>query len=102
MPLKSEIEGGKSFLNRTDNMLVIHRMPKSESMKYYTMISTEKIKDLDSGGSYTPMNQPVLFEFNKGLGFKTSGIDSLSDLRPGGVISNSFPVKSDPGNILPF
>lgn len=102
MPLKSEIEGGKSFLNRTDNMLVIHRMPKSESMKYYTMISTEKIKDLDSGGSYTPMNQPVLFEFNSGLGFKTSGIDSLSDLRPGEVISNSFPINPGSNNIKPF
>lgn len=106
MPLKSEIEGGKSFLNRTDNMLVIHRMPKNESMKYYTMISTEKIKDIDSGGSYTPRDQPVLFEFNSGLGFKVSGKDSLSDLRPGGIISNSFPVRNDPGSpnnhVIPF
>tara|TARA_R110000751_G_scaffold73709_2_gene149100 strand:+ start:20390 stop:21301 length:912 start_codon:yes stop_codon:yes gene_type:complete len=101
MPLKSEIEGGKSFLNRCDNMLVLHRLIKNESMKYYTMLSTEKIKDLDSGGNYTPLDQPALFEFNSGLGFKIAGKDPLSDLRPGGVISNSFPVKTETTK-LPF
>ena len=101
-PLKDHIEGGKSFLNRSCNMLVLHRLIKSPTMKYYTMISTEKIKDLDSGGNYTPLDQPLLFEFNSGLGFKINGVDPLQDLRPNGTISKSFPVKKDSPQSPPF
>lgn len=104
-PLKDHIEGGKSFLNRACNMLVCHRLVKSPTMKYYTMISTEKIKDTDSGGSFTPIDQPLLFEFNSGLGFKINGVDPLDDLRPEGAKSKSFPTKNEKTifkNDLPF
>ena len=74
-------------------------------MKYYTMISTEKIKDIDSGGSFTKIDQPLLFEFNSGLGFKINGVDPLDDLRPqgankqsDGIIKNSDIRQND----LPF
>ena len=106
-PLKDHIEGGKSFLNRCCNMLVLHRLVKSESMKYYTMVSTEKIKDIDSGGGFTPIDQPILFEFNSGLGFKCQGVDPLYDLRPEKIIyknSDIFNNKSVeiPDKDLPF
>jgi len=52
-PLKDGIEGGKSFLNRCDDMIVIHRLIKHEVMKFVTWISTEKIKDIDTGGKHT-------------------------------------------------
>jgi hypothetical protein len=68
-PLKDHIEGGKSFLNRSDDMIVIHRLTKSPTMKYETMISTEKIKDKETGGALTEFNMPLLFNFNNGLGF---------------------------------
>lgn len=95
-PLKDHIEGGKSFLNRACNMLVLHRLVKSESMKYYTMISTEKIKDIDSGGSFTKIDQPLLFEFNSGLGFKINGVDPLSDLRPEGSPKSTPEIFKEP------
>jgi hypothetical protein len=81
-PLKDSIEGGKSFTNRSDDVFIIHRLLKSESMKYYTMINVEKVKDTATGGGITPLNEPILAEFNNGLGFKIGGKDALKDLRP--------------------
>lgn len=80
-PLKDHIEGGKAFLNRTCDMAVIHRLIKHPEMKYYLMISTEKIKDTDSGGSLTELNNPVLAEFNSGKGYIIGGIDPLREYR---------------------
>jgi hypothetical protein len=76
-PLKDHVEGGKSFLNRCDDMIVVHRLVKHESMRYETMISVEKVKDTDTGGKQTMLNIPVLFNFNAGLGFRCGGIDPI-------------------------
>lgn len=80
-PLKDHIEGGKAFLNRCDDMFVIHRLIKDEKMKFYTMVSVEKIKDLDTGGRHTAINEPILCEFNSGHGFVVSGVDPLLKVR---------------------
>lgn len=76
-PLKAHIEGGKPFLNRCDDMIVIHRLVKHPDMKYYTMIDVEKVKDRDTGGQQTEQGQPILFDYNKGLGFTCNGVDPL-------------------------
>jgi hypothetical protein len=76
-PLKAHIEGGKPFLNRCDDMIVIHRLVKHPTMKYQTMIDVEKIKDRDTGGQQTELGQPLLFDFNRGLGFTIGGIDAI-------------------------
>ena len=73
-PLKAHVEGGKPFLNRCDDMIVIHRLVKHVDMKYQTMISVEKVKDRDTGGQQTDLNEPLLFDYNKGLGFKIGGV----------------------------
>jgi len=80
-PLKDHIEGGKSFLNRCDNMFVIHRLIKHSTMNLYTMVNVEKIKDKDTGGQLTPMNMPILCEYNFGFGFKVAGVDPLQGKR---------------------
>tara|TARA_R110002012_G_scaffold314915_2_gene528082 strand:- start:1148 stop:2026 length:879 start_codon:yes stop_codon:yes gene_type:complete len=80
-PLKDGIEGGKAFLNRCDDMIVIHRLIKHQTMKYQTMISTEKIKDKDTGGSLTEMNMPLLFDYNFGLGFTIQNENPLKEFR---------------------
>ena len=80
-PLKDDIEGGKAFLNRCDDMIVLHRLVKHEKMKYYTMLSVEKIKDMETGGRHTNFDSPLLFEWNYGLGFKVVGIDPLKSYR---------------------
>jgi hypothetical protein len=91
-PLKDHVEGGKAFLNRCDDMFVIHRLIKHEIMKYYTMVNVEKIKDMDTGGMHTRLDEPVLCEFNNGLGFKINSVNPLQSV----TVSNSFPAKQLP------
>jgi hypothetical protein len=94
-PLKDHIEGGKAFTNRCDDMFVIHRLIKHETMKYFTMINVEKIKDTDTGGQLTRLNEPVMCEYNNGLGFKIAGVNPLKQN------SNSFPTKPISSYIKP-
>lgn len=80
-PMAAHVEGGKSWLNRTDSFLTIHRLVKSETMKYVTLISVDKIKDVSSGGKQTLLDDYILCDFNNGLGFKLYGIDPLNKIR---------------------
>jgi hypothetical protein len=93
-PLKDHIEGGKAFSNRCDDLFVIHRLVKHETMKYCTWVNVEKVKDMDTGGKHTALNDPIMFDFNSGLGFKVNGVDPLFNVRP--KISNAFPAKQLP------
>lgn len=101
-PLKDHIEGGKAFTNRCDDMFVVHRLIKHETMKYFTMINVEKIKDTDTGGQLTRINEPVMCEYNNGLGFKVGGVDALrftpSNTFPAGKPISSYIKPND----LPF
>jgi len=81
-PLKDHIEGGKAFLNRCDDMFVIHRLIKHETMKYVTWVGVEKVKDMETGGKHTGLNEPVYCMFNAGLGFQINGVDPLAKHRP--------------------
>lgn len=89
-PLKDHVEGGKAFLNRIDNMLVIHRLIKHEHMKFMTMVNVEKVKDQDTGGKITGLNNPIMCEYNSGLGFKIEFIDPLAKFRPKPDTSNNL------------
>jgi len=80
-PLKDHVEGGKSFLNRCDDMIVVHRLIKHETMRFYTLVSVEKIKDTDTGGKHTLIDDPILFDYNKGLGFTNENVDPLHEWR---------------------
>lgn len=91
-PYKSEIEGGKAFANRVDDFIILHRMTDHEGdMRYKTMLIVSKVKDLETGGRINHPNNPVLFDWNSGLGFKC-GFDE--------GINRSFKVKTE--NDLPF
>ena len=81
MPLKANIEGGNSFLNRCCDMFTVHRLVSHPSMKFETMVTIEKIKDRTTGGECTNLNDPLLFNFNDGKGFTCRGIDPLRSLR---------------------
>ena len=80
-PRKDDIEGGKAFCNRVDDMIVVHRLTKHETMRFYTMVSVEKVKDVETGGRQTLMDEPILFEYNFGLGFRNDSIDPLHEYR---------------------
>jgi hypothetical protein len=81
-PMKDHVEGGKAFTNRCDDMIVIHRLIKHDIMKFVTWVSVEKVKDVDTGGKHTGLNDPVYCEYNYGLGFKVYGKDVISEFRP--------------------
>jgi hypothetical protein len=80
--LKDHIEGGKAFLNRCDDMFVIHRLIKHETMKFITWVGVEKVKDTETGGKHTALNEPVYCNFNSGIGFEINGVDPLAPHRP--------------------
>ena len=80
-PMAAYVEGGKSFLNRCDDFITIHRLVKHETMKYVTLISVDKIKDTDTGGKHTLLDDYIFCDFNSGLGFELYGINPLSKLR---------------------
>jgi len=80
-PLKDHIEGGKAFLNRCDDMFVIHRLIKHPEWKYSTWINVEKVKDVETGGRHTLLNEPIICNFNSGIGFEINGVDPLKKFR---------------------
>ena len=90
-PMKDHVEGGKAFSNRCDDFFVIHRLVKHSNMKYTTWVNVEKVKDIETGGRHTGLNEPVYCEFNSGLGFQVGGVDPLRQYRPK---SNSFPAQN--------
>lgn len=76
-PMKAHIEGGKPFLNRCDDMIIIHRLTKHETLRTQTLIEVEKVKDTDTGGKQTNIDNPLMFSYNYGLGFLNQGIDAI-------------------------
>lgn len=80
-PMAAYVEGGKSFLNRCDDFITIHRLIKHETMKYVTLVSVDKVKDTDTGGKHTLLDDYIFCDFNRGLGFEIYGINPLQKLR---------------------
>ena len=78
-PYKADTEGGKPFQNRCDDFIIIHRLTKHPTMKYYTLVSIDKVKDMETGGEQTEYDKPIFCEFNNGLGFKVEGINPLKE-----------------------
>jgi len=60
----------RDFCNKFGVTIYINTHPNSES------------KDMDTGGKHTALNDPIMFDFNSGLGFKVNGVDPLQSVRP--------------------
>ena len=78
-PRKADCEGGQVFPNRVDNMLCIHRLTTHKELWHLTEVHVYKIKDKETGGSPTPLNEPLRFDYNHGLGFTIGGINVLKN-----------------------
>lgn len=89
IPFKADTEGGKPFSNRCDDFYVVHRLTKLESMRTYTLIGVDKIKDTETGGSCTMMDEPVLCEYNNGLGFTINGVNPLRSVKQKNVLEEN-------------
>lgn len=79
MPLKHEAEGGSRFSNSADDWINLHRLNKLASMKFFTMIDIDKIKDVDTGGEMTTDNIPIMAYYNYGRGFMINGVNPLAE-----------------------
>lgn len=79
-PLKSDIEGGKAFANKADDFLIVHRLTQHPDLWNYTMVEVTKIKDTDTGGKPTMLNEPMMLDYNFGLGFVIRGKDVIKRL----------------------
>ena len=78
-PMKSESEGGQPFGNRTDDFITIHRLVGHPMRNYITEAHIRKIKDTETGGKVTPIDAPLDFNFNSGLGFTMNGQNILNN-----------------------
>ena len=78
-PTKAQSEGGQPFGNRTDDFITIHRLVGHPLKKFITDVYIRKIKDTETGGNVTPIDEPLEFEFNSGLGFTMNGQNILNN-----------------------
>jgi len=92
MPLKHNAEGGSIFSNMSDDWINLNRLGKLASMKYFTMVDIDKVKDVDTGGNKTEAGFPVMCHFNDGLGFKINGVNPLAEVqnKPIHQVSNTL------------
>lgn len=81
MPLKHNAEGGSVFSNMSDDWINLNRLNKLASMKYFTMVDIDKVKDNDTGGDMTESDCPLMFFFNNGLGFTINGVNPLAEVQ---------------------
>lgn len=78
-PLKSMVEGGQSFANRADDIVILHRKTKSPDLYKITEINIDKVKDHDTGGRPTPFNEPIKIKMVDGnCGFVDNETESFN------------------------
>lgn len=58
-PMASDVEGGGKFVNRADEFICIHRYTQHPTDWMYSHIHIRKVKDIDSGGRPTPLDNPI-------------------------------------------
>ncbi len=85
-PNKADTEGGQKVANKADDFLTIHRITQHPTDWMVTEIHVRKIKDTETGGKPTILDNPVKFEMYKGgTAFRErldgfgSGVDPIMD-----------------------
>lgn len=81
-PMASDVEGGGKFVNRADDFIVIHRYTQHPSEWMYSHIHVRKIKEIETGGRPTMMDEPIRLRASKNnVGFEIDGKDVLHSLQ---------------------
>jgi len=74
VPLASDVEGGGKFVNRADDFICIHRYLQHETEWMVSMIHVRKIKEIETGGQPTPLDDPIKMRSMPGnVGFSING-----------------------------
>lgn len=78
-PMASDVEGGGKFVNRRDEFIVIHRYTQHPTDWMYNHIHVRKVKDIDTGGRPTPLDEPIkLKSILNNVGFQINGSNLIS------------------------
>ena len=62
--MAADIEGGGKWVNRADDFIVIHRLTQHPLEWTNTEIHVKKVKEIETGGKTTFMDNPVIFRLN--------------------------------------
>lgn len=82
-PQKADTEGGGKVANKADDFLTIHRVAQHPTEWMITEIHVRKIKDTETGGRVTPIDEPVKLEmYNNGCSFKERREDGERSIDP--------------------
>jgi hypothetical protein len=92
-PNMADAEGGGKWGNRADDFIVIHRYVADPLNWMYTHVHVKKIKETETGGKPTPLNDAVRFKYEYGTGFTCAGVNPL-ERKDGIKINTNF--------VLPF
>ena len=92
-PQKADVEGGGKFANRADDFLTIHRYTNHPTEANVTHIHVRKIKDNQTGGRPTIVDDPVKLKTVKGYFglFDEQGKSPLINIH----LSSQFPIRND-------
>lgn len=74
-PRKEDTEQGGKVANKADDFITIHRITQHPTDWMITEVHVRKIKDTETGGRPTPLEEPIKFERYKG-GYAYVEIDS--------------------------
>lgn len=94
-PSKSQSEGGQPFGNRTDDFLTIHRLVGHPVRNFVTEVYVRKVKDTETGGKVSPIDDPLDFEFNSGLGFTMDGQNILNQTKQNDLELKALPLNDE-------
>lgn len=64
-PGKADTEGGGKFSNKADDFLTFHRMTGHHKLWNVTEIYVRKIKEIETGGKPTLIDEPIRLKMNK-------------------------------------
>jgi len=100
-PYAEDTEGGGKFVNRADCFITIHRKVQhpDHSQKRVTEFHVRKVRDVETGGQPTPLDEPIRFEMNTSMtGFRVLKTQEMLfqsvDLQGGEQDHIKFPVNS--------
>jgi len=88
-PNMADAEGGGKWGNRADDFIVIHRYVADPLNWMYTHVHVKKIKETETGGKPTPLNDAVRFKYEYGTGFTCAGVNPL-ERKDGIKINTNF------------
>lgn len=82
-PMAADSEGGGKWVNRASDFMVIHRYSQHPEDWMYSHLHIRKVKEMETGGRPTPMEEPIVLRSKPGnTGFTIGGQDLVKNLKP--------------------